>query len=83
MTYKGILKSVVMNVLQEWLVLGLVDLEKLVERHLHSVQDWEKNFKALKIRGKESESLPRYTLYTKKETQQNNFTYLNESQIPP
>lgn len=51
----------VMNVLQEWLVLGLVDLETLAERHLYSVQDWEKNFKALKMRGKESEYLPRYT----------------------
>lgn len=49
-----------MNVLQEWLVLGMVDLEKLVERHMCSVEDWEKNFKALKVRGKESESLPRY-----------------------
>lgn len=66
MTLPSILRLVVVNVLQEWLVLGLVDLEELVERHLHSVQDWEKNFKALKIRGKESESLPRYTLYTKK-----------------
>lgn len=61
----SLLRLVVVNVLQEWLVLGLVDLEKLVESHLHSVQDWEKNFKALKMRGKESESLPRYTLYTK------------------
>ncbi|XP_029699181.1 cytoplasmic dynein 2 heavy chain 1 isoform X3 [Takifugu rubripes] len=43
---------------QEWLVLGLVDLEKLVERHMCSVEDWERNFKALKVRGKESESLP-------------------------
>ncbi|KAK2847119.1 hypothetical protein Q5P01_010118 [Channa striata] len=43
---------------KEWVVLGQVDLEKLVEKHLFSVQDWEKNFKALKARGKESERLP-------------------------
>lgn len=40
-------------------MLGQVDLENLVEKHLDSVQDWERNFKALKARGKDSESLPR------------------------
>uniref|UniRef100_A0A3Q0T4R8 Cytoplasmic dynein 2 heavy chain 1 n=1 Tax=Amphilophus citrinellus TaxID=61819 RepID=A0A3Q0T4R8_AMPCI len=43
---------------KEWVVLGQVDLEKLIEKHLSSVQDWERNFKALKARGKESERLP-------------------------
>ncbi|KAM3616881.1 uncharacterized protein V6R79_025341 [Siganus canaliculatus] len=43
---------------KEWLVLGQVDLENLVENHLNLVQDWERNFKALKARGKESERLP-------------------------
>ncbi|TNN71607.1 Cytoplasmic dynein 2 heavy chain 1 [Liparis tanakae] len=43
---------------KEWVVLGQVDLENLVEKHLNCVQDWEKNFKALKARGKESERLP-------------------------
>ncbi|XP_068612804.1 cytoplasmic dynein 2 heavy chain 1 isoform X2 [Brachionichthys hirsutus] len=43
---------------KEWVVLGQVDLEKLMEKHLNSVQDWERNFKALKTRGKESERLP-------------------------
>ncbi|XP_041850617.1 cytoplasmic dynein 2 heavy chain 1 [Melanotaenia boesemani] len=43
---------------KEWVVLGQVDLEKLVEKHLTSVQDWERNFKALKARGKDSERLP-------------------------
>ncbi|XP_062329494.1 dynein cytoplasmic 2 heavy chain 1 [Osmerus eperlanus] len=43
---------------KEWVVLGQVDIEALVEKHLHSVQDWERNFKALKARGKESERLP-------------------------
>lgn len=45
--------------LQDWVVLGQVDLDKLVEKHLDSVQDWERNFKALKAKGKDSESLPR------------------------
>uniref|UniRef100_A0A671UTN4 Cytoplasmic dynein 2 heavy chain 1 n=1 Tax=Sparus aurata TaxID=8175 RepID=A0A671UTN4_SPAAU len=48
----------VQNKFKEWVVLGQVDLEKLVEKHLNSVQDWERNFKALKARGKESERLP-------------------------
>uniref|UniRef100_A0A3Q3WZD5 Cytoplasmic dynein 2 heavy chain 1 n=1 Tax=Mola mola TaxID=94237 RepID=A0A3Q3WZD5_MOLML len=43
---------------KEWVVLGQVDLEMLVEKHLNSVDDWERNFKALKARGKESERLP-------------------------
>uniref|UniRef100_A0A7N9ATV1 Cytoplasmic dynein 2 heavy chain 1 n=1 Tax=Mastacembelus armatus TaxID=205130 RepID=A0A7N9ATV1_9TELE len=43
---------------KEWVVLGQMDLEKLVEKHLNTVQDWERNFKALKARGKESERLP-------------------------
>ncbi|XP_066286377.1 cytoplasmic dynein 2 heavy chain 1-like isoform X1 [Branchiostoma lanceolatum] len=43
---------------QNWVVLGLVDLEKLVETHLHNVPDWERNFKALKARGRDAEKLP-------------------------
>ncbi|KAM9317805.1 cytoplasmic dynein 2 heavy chain 1 [Pholidichthys leucotaenia] len=43
---------------KEWVVLGQVDLENLSEKHLSSVNDWERNFKALKARGKESERLP-------------------------
>ncbi|KAG7470921.1 hypothetical protein MATL_G00119020 [Megalops atlanticus] len=43
---------------KEWVVLGQVDIDTLVERHVHTVQDWERNFKALKARGKESERLP-------------------------
>ncbi|KAL2095874.1 hypothetical protein ACEWY4_008022 [Coilia grayii] len=42
----------------DWVVLGQVDMEALVEKHLRSVQDWERNFKALKAKGKESERLP-------------------------
>lgn len=45
-------------------MLGQVDLEKLVEHNLNSVQDWERNFKALKARGKDSERLPRYMFHT-------------------
>uniref|UniRef100_A0A7N6AJF6 Cytoplasmic dynein 2 heavy chain 1 n=1 Tax=Anabas testudineus TaxID=64144 RepID=A0A7N6AJF6_ANATE len=48
----------IQNKFKVWVVLGQVDLEKLVEKHLKSVQDWERNFKALKARGKESERLP-------------------------
>ncbi|XP_071781183.2 cytoplasmic dynein 2 heavy chain 1 [Centroberyx gerrardi] len=48
----------VQNKFKEWVVLGQVDIERLVENHLDSVQDWERNFKALKARGKDSERLP-------------------------
>ncbi|XP_076138461.1 cytoplasmic dynein 2 heavy chain 1 [Alosa pseudoharengus] len=43
---------------RDWVVLGQVDMEALVVKHLHNVQDWERNFKALKAKGKESERLP-------------------------
>lgn len=69
-------------VLQEWVVLGQVDLEKLVEKHLNSVQDWERNFKALKARGKDSERLPRYILQVTN-TMYQSFTCLIENQTQP
>lgn len=50
------------NVEKEWIVIGQVDVETLVKTHLSSKQDWEKNFKALKVRGKEAERLPRYSV---------------------
>uniref|UniRef100_A0A8B9SHL9 Cytoplasmic dynein 2 heavy chain 1 n=1 Tax=Anas platyrhynchos TaxID=8839 RepID=A0A8B9SHL9_ANAPL len=48
----------VSNQFKEWIVIGQVDMESLVMTHLSSKQDWEKNFKALKVRGKEAERLP-------------------------
>ncbi|PKU41804.1 cytoplasmic dynein 2 heavy chain 1 [Limosa lapponica baueri] len=48
----------VSNQFKEWIVIGQVNMEALVETHLSSKQDWEKNFKALKVRGKEAERLP-------------------------
>lgn len=44
----------------DWIVLGQVDLELLVDEHLESVQDWERNFRALKAKGREAEKLPKY-----------------------
>ncbi|NXK72907.1 DYHC2 protein, partial [Amazona guildingii] len=46
------------NQFKEWIVIGQVDVETLVKTHLSSKHDWEKNFKALKVRGKEAERLP-------------------------
>nr|XP_032832089.1 cytoplasmic dynein 2 heavy chain 1 [Petromyzon marinus]XP_032832097.1 cytoplasmic dynein 2 heavy chain 1 [Petromyzon marinus]XP_032832104.1 cytoplasmic dynein 2 heavy chain 1 [Petromyzon marinus] len=43
---------------QEWVVLGQVDVEALIEKHLHTVADWERNFRSLKTRGKDAERLP-------------------------
>uniref|UniRef100_A0A8C2QHF6 Cytoplasmic dynein 2 heavy chain 1 n=1 Tax=Cricetulus griseus TaxID=10029 RepID=A0A8C2QHF6_CRIGR len=50
--------SAVLHQHKEWVVIGQVDMEALVEKHLFTVHDWEKNFKALKIKGKEVERLP-------------------------
>ncbi|KAH3831149.1 hypothetical protein DPMN_104411, partial [Dreissena polymorpha] len=43
---------------KEWVVLGSLDLDEFVEQHLKEQGDWEKNFKALKIRGRDAEKLP-------------------------
>ncbi|XP_073719558.1 cytoplasmic dynein 2 heavy chain 1 [Misgurnus anguillicaudatus] len=48
----------VLEKFKDWVVLGQVDVDALVEKHLHSVHDWERNFKALKAKGKEAERLP-------------------------
>lgn len=45
---------------KDWVVLGMVDIETMVDEHLHSTSDWEKNFKALKAKGREAEKLPGY-----------------------
>uniref|UniRef100_H3AMW9 Uncharacterized protein n=1 Tax=Latimeria chalumnae TaxID=7897 RepID=H3AMW9_LATCH len=53
--FKGL--AAVQHKFKDWVVLGQVDIEALVEKHLHTVRDWEKNFKALKSRGKDAERL--------------------------
>ena len=42
------------------MVLGGVDVDEFVASHLHHIGDWERNFKALKIRGRDAEKLPRF-----------------------
>ena len=42
----------------DWVVLGSIDMDTLVEQHCVSVADYEKNFKLLKSKGKEAEKLP-------------------------
>ncbi|CAF3956436.1 unnamed protein product [Rotaria magnacalcarata] len=44
---------------KEWTVLGQVNIEELVEKNLQDVEDWESNFRALKIRGQNAEKLPK------------------------
>jgi dynein heavy chain 2 len=44
---------------KEYVVLGQVDIEDLVEKNLRDVSDWEKNFKSLKQRGRDAEKLPK------------------------
>jgi len=34
---------------KEWIVLGQVNIEELIEKNLQDVSDWERNFRALKI----------------------------------
>ncbi|KAM4699205.1 cytoplasmic dynein 2 heavy chain 1 [Discoglossus pictus] len=48
----------VMDRFKEWVVIGQVDVDALMDKYLCDVHDWEKNFKALKVRGKEAERLP-------------------------
>ena len=46
------------------MVLGLVgsglEMENLIEQYLTEVKDWEMNFKVLKVKGREAETLPKY-----------------------
>lgn len=49
----------VQDMFKEYVVLGQVDIEDLVEKNLRDVTDWEKNFRALKIRGRDAEKLPK------------------------
>ncbi|XP_068122972.1 cytoplasmic dynein 2 heavy chain 1 isoform X2 [Hyperolius riggenbachi] len=50
--------SAAMDRFKDWVLIGQVDVDALVEQNLRDVQDWEKNFKALKVKGKEAERLP-------------------------
>uniref|UniRef100_A0A4W3JIK2 Dynein cytoplasmic 2 heavy chain 1 n=1 Tax=Callorhinchus milii TaxID=7868 RepID=A0A4W3JIK2_CALMI len=50
--------SKVLDKFKDWVILGQVNIETLVEEQLQTVHDWERNFKALKGRGKDSERLP-------------------------
>eukprot|EP00050_Salpingoeca_kvevrii_P020215 m.95860 g.95860 ORF g.95860 m.95860 type:complete len:4292 (+) comp8765_c0_seq1:164-13039(+) len=38
-----------------WVVLGVVNLNDLVEENLNDVEQWEANFRALKVKGREAE----------------------------
>ncbi|XP_055895255.1 cytoplasmic dynein 2 heavy chain 1-like isoform X1 [Biomphalaria glabrata] len=43
---------------KDWVVLGAIDLDQFVEDNLKELVDWEKNFRALKGRGRDAEKLP-------------------------
>nr|CAB3240329.1 cytoplasmic dynein 2 heavy chain 1-like [Phallusia mammillata] len=43
---------------EEWVVLGKVDIEELVATHCVTFDDYERNFKMVKLKGKEIEKLP-------------------------
>ena len=47
---------------EEWVVLGSVDIDDLVSNNCHDVDDWERNFRALKARGRDLEKLPKLVL---------------------
>lgn len=49
----------VTDMFKDYVVLGLVDIEDLVEKNLKDVSDWEINFRALKQKGREVEKLPK------------------------
>ncbi|XP_012944204.1 cytoplasmic dynein 2 heavy chain 1 [Aplysia californica] len=43
---------------KDWVVLGAIDLDQFVQDNLVQISDWEKNFRALKARGRDAEKLP-------------------------
>ncbi|XP_064610087.1 cytoplasmic dynein 2 heavy chain 1-like isoform X3 [Liolophura sinensis] len=50
--------AAVQDQFKDWVVLGGLDLDQFVSDHLENLSDWEKNFKALKARGRDAEKLP-------------------------
>ncbi len=42
----------------DWVAIGAVDVESLAETHLTNLTEWEKNFKMMKLKGREAEKLP-------------------------
>lgn len=46
-------------IIKDYVALGQVDIENLVETNLKDVSDWERNFKTLKTKGREAEKLPK------------------------
>ncbi|XP_053400577.1 cytoplasmic dynein 2 heavy chain 1-like [Mercenaria mercenaria] len=50
--------SGILEQFKEWVVLGSIDLDDFIDENLKELSDWEKNFKALKMRGKNAEKLP-------------------------
>jgi dynein heavy chain 2 len=49
----------VCDMFKEFVVLGQVDVEDLVEKNLRDVEDWDKNFRSLKLRARDAEKLPK------------------------
>ena len=43
----------------DWVILGCVDIEALVETNCTTVSDWENNIRTLKTKGREAEKLPK------------------------
>ncbi|XP_041357041.1 cytoplasmic dynein 2 heavy chain 1-like isoform X2 [Gigantopelta aegis] len=50
--------AAVLDKFKDWVVLGALDLDQFVQDNLVQLSDWEKNFKALKGRGRDAEKLP-------------------------
>ncbi|XP_025088458.1 cytoplasmic dynein 2 heavy chain 1-like isoform X3 [Pomacea canaliculata] len=50
--------AAVVDQFRDWVVLGALDLEQFVAEHLVNLADWERNFRALKARGRDVEKLP-------------------------
>ncbi|XP_074649972.1 cytoplasmic dynein 2 heavy chain 1-like [Tubulanus polymorphus] len=48
----------VLQKFEHWVVLGGLDVDAFVDEHLKELSDWERNFKALKVRGRDAEKLP-------------------------
>uniref|UniRef100_A0A914R0J2 Uncharacterized protein n=1 Tax=Parascaris equorum TaxID=6256 RepID=A0A914R0J2_PAREQ len=44
--------------IQDWIVLGQVDLEELIDEKFTRAADWEAQIKLLKGKGRETEKLP-------------------------
>ena len=48
-----------MDLFKDWVVMGTADVDGLVDQNCITLEDFERNFKSIKVKGREVEKLPK------------------------